>query len=127
MHVEGAGPCVVSVKANWFMGNLSSEDDDSDPFESIPEAVVEDVGQLIDLRDDATLNQALFALVGQEKVLYDRGVRCEIRDDAQTACSACPLRGLTPDLKPLCIVGADQERVLTELAISRARRNAAAS
>jgi hypothetical protein len=105
----------VSVRANWFLDELVVE---------VPAVVVvEEVGQPIDLHGDPRLNRRLVELVAEEGHLYDRGVTCAIKDRPDTACSACPVAVVDPDDPhgQLCAVGIEQERVLTTLAVQRAR------
>lgn len=113
---------VSSLKANWHLQDLYSDLDDADPFETVePDVRVQDVGLLIDLRDDASLNKRIFELVSMEGALYERDVRCAVKDAPDTTCAACPLSGKDPAIASLCRLGAEQERIATELVIVRAR------
>lgn len=103
----------MSVRANWFLDDLVVE-----PF-----VAVEEVGQPIDLRGEPRLNRRLVELATEEGRLWARGVRCAIKDRPDTTCSACPLYALDADdpRTQLCAVGVEQERVLTTIAVERAR------
>ena len=106
----------MSVRANWFLDELIVEE--------VP--AVEEVGQPIDLHHgDARLNRRLVELVALEGRLWDRGVRCAIKDRPDTACSACPVFVHEGDgaLGPLCALGVEQERVATTLAVQRAQES----
>jgi hypothetical protein len=111
----------VSVKANWH-----TEVDVpplTDPFANFVEqpvipVAVEDVGKPIDLSSSQPqLRRRLIELVRTESQLYNRGVRCEIRERDDTSCCSCPMRGRIERVEALCDVGCEQEQVLTTLAI----------
>ncbi len=108
----------MSVKARWHQ--VEVEVDRSDPFADTPPRV-EEVGKVIHVTDPPTLNLQLIDLVRREGDLFNAGVTCQIRDTDGTCCSACPVVQSEGDLAPLCHVGKQQERVLTQLAASRAR------
>lgn len=105
----------MSVRANWFLDELVVEE---------APAAVEEVGQPIDLlHGDARLNRRLVELVGEEGRLWDRGIRCAIKDRPDTACSACPIfeyENEGPRWR-LCALGIEQERTATTIAVQRAR------
>lgn len=89
-----------------------------------PAVTVEDVGRPIDLvRGEARLNRRLVELATEEGRLWERGVRCPIKDRPDTTCSACPVFVLDTNrpLAQLCALGTEQERTLTTLAVERAR------
>lgn len=101
----------MAVRANWHLDVL--------PPPAQEELRVEDVGVPIDLRDPPELNRRLTELLGREAELYNAGVACPIKDASETTCLACPLRGRSERIAPLCEVGCEQDRVLTELAVSK--------
>lgn len=104
------------VKANWHLDALVP-DDGRDPFAG--QSDVEEVGKPIDLSlDRAALSQRAVELFHEERVLHDGGLRCEIKDQDDTSCTVCPLR----DCGPLCDIGIEQDRVLTELAVAKRAR-----
>lgn len=110
-----AGP-----KADWFVGALDVDElGIPDPFD----APVEEVGELIDLSDRrAILKSRVSELLVREEALYNRQVVCEIKDDADTCCSACPLskaKDSKSQLGSLCRIGREQEEVATELVALR--------
>lgn len=107
----------MTVQANWHIDLVTVDDDD--PFAGVD---VTQVGRRIDLRDETGLNEQLAGLLNEESRLFNDGVTCGIKDNAQSSCSACPVR--CTDLSPLaslCSVGLRQERVLTMLVINRER------
>lgn len=109
------------TKANWHVAELDVSEI-ADPFaeEGLP---VEQVGTPISLDGDiASLSKEIEALMWRESNLFNVGVSCSIKDQAETACSACPVaKHDQPDdpLAPLCQIGREQERVFTTLAVKR--------
>lgn len=106
----------MTAQANWFSADLGQKDDD------VFGPRVRDVGQPIDLLGDAPkLNERLNVLLRQEFELEQAGTTCEVRNQSDSTCSACPLRQSDP-LEPttaLCNVGVEMERTLTRIAILR--------
>lgn len=108
----------MSVKAEWFVPDLASGEED--PFADEP-AEVSAVGVRIDLRDDPDeLFARLRDLLEQESYLYNQGVRCAVKAKADTSCHACPFRGRYGQL---CRVGTEQEEVLTRMAFADLERD----
>lgn len=107
----------MTARANWFVAQVESLDDESDPFS----APIEEVGQRIDLRDPReTLRMRLKELLRRENNSFNRGLTCAIKDRPDSCCHACPVsKAADPDdpLSILCRVGREQEAVLTELAV----------
>lgn len=93
---------------------------EGDPFEQR----VEQLGMPIQLSNGrAELETKLVELVTQEGLLWNSGVRCEIKDVPDSTCSACPLSAHddpNSSLQALCLVGRAQERVLTEITCAKA-------
>ena len=89
---------------------------DGDPFEQR----VEQLGMPIKLsKGRAELVAQLAELVDHEGRLYNAGVRCQIKDNPNVTCSACPISAHNEEgssLQALCLVGRAQERVLTQMA-----------
>ena len=110
----------MGVKANWHVDDLLA-DTDQDPFDEVRETRVEDVGRPIDLSgDEPRLVARTIELVRAESELYNRGVRCPIRERPDTTCSACPVaRPGRGALGQLCAVGIEQDQVFTTLAVMR--------
>lgn len=108
----------MSVKAQWFVPDLVSGE--VDPFADEAPVDVTAVGVAIDLRDDP---DELYARIGElleaENALYNRGVRCVVKDRADTSCHACPFQGRHG---ALCEVGAEQDEVLTRMAFAYEER-----
>ena len=106
----------MTTQANWFSNLTTAVDDD------VFGPRVRDVGKPIDLLGDAPkLNERLHVLLRQEFELEQAGTTCEVRAQADSTCSACPLRQSDP-LEPttaLCNVGVEMERTLTKIAILR--------
>jgi hypothetical protein len=104
------------TKANWFV-QPSVSLDEPDPF-AVP---IEEVGQRVDLRDpEAKLQLRLAELVHRERNLDVLGITCPIKDRADSTCHACPVsqaHDLSVPLAALCLVGREQELVLTDLAV----------
>lgn len=104
------------VKARWHAPVI--EVDESDPFgDEGAEAPVP-----IDLDgEQAVLNQRLVELLEAESRLFDQGVTCEVRGAPGVSCAVCPLSEATAlsPLSALCRLGAEQERVLTAIAVGR--------
>ena len=87
----------------------------ADPF-SVPERI-EDVGVPINLAADgrsAELRRERVDALEREAKLDAAGHRCEIKDNPETTCYACPLYR---DTDELCQSGRTQERVCTELRV----------
>lgn len=110
-----------TARANWFVEQAISLDDEPDPF-SMP---VEEVGERIDLKDPAgALQIRLTELLRRESNLFNASVTCAVKDRPDTTCHACPI-SMAHDrehaLGALCRVGREQEIVLTELAVLRCR------
>lgn len=106
------------VKANWHV-NL---DVLSDGLADLWADEVAETGLPIELGDDsAKLSDKLERTVRQEAYLFNQGVTCQIKDREDTSCWACPVyRGDTDDpVGALCLVGREQERLLTRLAVDR--------
>lgn len=120
-----------AARARWGLDALEVQTDD-DPFgPAIPAGPsaaavsvdVEAVGLPIELADD--LAPRLVALLKEEGELLQQGVTCAIKDRDETSCHACPLRGHQAfPASRLCVLGVEQERVFTHLAVSDARRKA---
>lgn len=109
----------MSVKCDWHVPNLDLPEDD-DPFD------LRDAATVVDLTTDRDkLHQRLDKLLRVEASLDRGGVTCEIKDRADTACSACPLyRGATRErIAPLCRVGREEESILTKLAVITAEEH----
>ena len=106
----------MTAQANWFSDLGAAKDDD------VFGPRVRDVGKPIDLPGDAPkLNERLHVLLRQEFELEQAGTTCAVRAQADSTCSACPLRQSDP-LEPttaLCNVGVEMERTLTRIAILR--------
>lgn len=111
----------MGVTANWHLGDLQEVAEGPDPL-GPAQARIEEIGMPIDLEDgQAKLNAVLVGLIQREAVLFSHGVTCDIKDNQQTCCSACPIRNrdeLDP-LSALCTVGVAQEQVITLAVIAR--------
>ncbi len=106
----------MTAQANWFSDLKGSVDDD------VFGPRVQDVGKPIDLTGDApALNERLTGLLRQEFELEQAGTTCEVRNQSDSTCSACPLRQTDPleAATALCNVGVEMDRVLTRIAIIR--------
>lgn len=112
-----------AVKARWHvdLDQLGSEVVDLWAEE------VEATGLPIDLKSNyAKLSETLTGLLDKEAYLDSQGITCGIKDRQDTSCWACPLyRGETDDpVGSLCIVGREQERVLTRMAVAQEEERA---
>jgi hypothetical protein len=88
--------------------------DDGDPLEAAVD--VEEQGIPIDLRDERDeLHRRLAALLDRENTLWNRGLRCGVKQRADSCCHACPFQGRKGEL---CNVGLEEERVLTRMAVA---------
>lgn len=105
----------MSTRANWFLADL---DLDADPL--TPSGGVEVIGQVIDLHSEPKLRHDLHGLVSRESRLFDAGISCAIKDQADSCCSACPVftADETKPIAALCKIGRAQEKVLTALAVA---------
>jgi len=103
-----------SVKADWFVGDFTSEDE-PDPFSE----TAADLGTPIDLEDEeAVLEARLRRLLRREGNLLDSGISCSIKSSAHTCCHACPIskaQSRQDAIGALCRLGREQEQVLTSL------------
>jgi hypothetical protein len=107
----------MSVQANWFRNDVSLIEED--PFDDGPAS-----GTVIDLTgSEAQLAEQVADLLKREGRLWNQGVRCAIKQETENVCcSVCPLsQHANPDsdLHPLCKIGREQERTLTQLAVLR--------
>lgn len=115
----------MSVRTNWHLD--ADVPEHSDPFANFVEQptiprVVEEVGKPIDLSStEPQLRRRLIELVNLEASLGHAGTRCEIRDRDDTSCCSCPVRGLDERIVKLCVLGVEQEQVLTTLAVHKIR------
>jgi hypothetical protein len=111
----------MTARANWFVAQLASLDDEPDPFD----APIEEVGQRIDLRDPRErLEMRLRELLERESNLFNANITCAIKDMPNSCCHACPVSKATERGDPmhtLCRLGREQEAVLTELAVLACR------
>ena len=105
----------MTTQANWFSNLTTAVDDD------VFGPRVQDVGKPIDLQDAPKLNERLMALLQREQELAQAGTTCDVRDQNDSICSACPLRQTDPleATTALCNVGVEMERTLTKIAIAR--------
>lgn len=105
----------AGVKARWHAPVF--EVDQSDPFGDDDEQAVP-----LDLDGkQALLNRRLVELLEEESHLFDIGVTCDVRGLPGVSCAVCPIsqgNGLGP-AAALCRVGAEQERVVTAIAVGR--------
>lgn len=104
----------MTVRANWHIAELDVGDVDA-LFDD--DQRIEEVGVPVPLEEDLSLR--LVELVESEGALFERGVRCEIKDRPDTCCHACPLYREDGELGALCQVGREQERVATQLSVER--------
>lgn len=108
----------MAIKARWSETDVVVPVDD-DPFQ----ARVEQIGLPIVLTAPfAQLNERLIELVQIEGRLFNRGVRCAVKDRDDTSCNACPLsahESKTDPLGELCRCGREQELVATQMAVGR--------
>lgn len=121
----------MSVRARWGLED-TYVDDDGDPFEAATPVAAEPApadpvvdGVPIDLHGSAPeLNLRIVELVGEEKRLWDLGVRCSLKDQHDMTCHACPIGRGAPafPLSQLCKVGVDQERTAAALIVERHAR-----
>lgn len=106
----------MTIQARWHQEIVVPDDD---PFRQR----VEEVGYAITLTEDTPkLELELVELIRTESALHSVGVTCAIKDRDDTSCTACPLSAHADPkaaLQPLCIVGREEERVMTQLAIVR--------
>lgn len=111
---------MASPKANWFLSELE-QDLDLDPFE----APVQELGTKIDLRSDKDLMIRMVELVREEG---DLDASCCLRARPNVVCSACPVSQAADATAhgALCRNSAEQERVMTTIAVKKERRDAGA-
>lgn len=112
----------MGVTANWFLGDIEIAEE-SDPL-GPAQARIEDMGTPIDLEGGtAKLRTKLLTLLEQESRLFNSGTSCQVKDNAQGCCSACPIRHrdeLDP-MSALCSLGVEQERLVTLMVIADER------
>jgi hypothetical protein len=110
---------VSAVKARWHV----DLDQLGSGIEDLWAEEVEATGLPIDLTTTvARLEADLLQNLRKEAYLDGCNVTCEIKDRVDTSCWACPLyAGDVPDdpRGSLCIVGREQERISTRLAVAR--------
>lgn len=108
----------MGVKARWH-DQIVVPEDNEDPFQ----ARVEQVGLPIRLAEDrAELQVKVAEELSQEAMLWEAGIRCEIKDHPDVTCHACPVSAHADPESPmqaLCLLGRAQERTLTEIALGR--------
>lgn len=105
------------TRANWHLDALRV--DESDPF-----VAVQEVGELVVIRDDrAELVAAIEMTLRREQRLDAAGVTCPIKGAPGVCCSACPI-ARTDNMDPvtaLCALGREQESLLTRDAVARSQ------
>lgn len=108
---------MTGTRADWHV-DVDLPEDSDDPLATLG-ADPEQIGLPINLDGEPRLQARLVELCNQEAALYNKGVRCEIKDSPDTACHACPLftEDPTDTISALCRVGIAQEKALTELQI----------
>lgn len=113
----------MSVKARWTEAVVDV--DDSDPFaEALTPVRVKEVGVPIKLDGEvASLDRRLVENVQSQNTLYNQGIDCALRWQADVTCSACPVyHGDEKDSSALlCRLAREQETILTTLAVQRHR------
>lgn len=108
----------MPTRADWHV-DIDVPDGGDDPLASLADP--EQDGLPIDLDAEPRLRLQLVDLCNLESSLYNRNVRCPIKECSDTTCSACPIRSEDPahERSQLCRVGVGQERVQTELKVIR--------
>lgn len=109
----------MAIQARWAHQAIAvPDDDDGDPFRHR----VEEVGVPLELTErSAELNLRIAELVTYEGALYNAGLHCSLKDRPDTCCNACPVSAHadpSAPLQPLCALGREQERVVTEMAVA---------
>lgn len=106
----------MTIKARWHQEIVVPDDD---PFRQR----VEEVGFPITLTDEIPkLETQLLDLIRSEGAMHDAGLTCAIKDRDDTSCSACPISAHNDEssaMRPLCLCGREQEKVMTQLAVAR--------
>jgi len=108
----------MAVKADWHEG-AAAPSGPSDPFALASSTLMSHAPLTIDLSVDQ-LRERIVRLFKREKLLFDTGLTCPIKDRCDTSCLACPLNEAgdpDSDKGRLCRVGVDQEQSETLLAV----------
>lgn len=109
----------MSVRANWHLADLDSSGAEGDQFD-----IMDIADRVIELDSADGLHAQLSRLVHKEAHFYDRGVRCDLKQNdgrwSAPACNACPHHdGHVADGADLvgiiCRVGRQQEDLVTRL------------
>jgi hypothetical protein len=101
----------VSIRAQWHLEQFLDAKDD--PFDT----VVYSSGLVVDLTGtDEQLHSALAETVRLEGLLYNGGLRCDLKEEGQD-CSTCPVSQMNPAerLSRLCRLGKDQCNIVGRL------------
>src|SRR3954471_24381144 len=110
----------MGVRAVWHTELVL--DEGTDPFAEPEPRRIEDVGTPIALDavgEEARLQTALIATLSREGALDAQGVRCAIKDAADTSCHACPLYVDDGSLAAqLCAAGREQEQLCTKIVVA---------
>lgn len=116
----------MAVKAQWHLAAMAElPKRTSDPFADDEPVHVPTVGIRVDVTPGDTLDKRLADLIETESNLFKMGIQCEIKDCVGATCFACPLyAGDNPadPLAPLCLLGREQQTVLTLLAVRKRGR-----
>lgn len=105
----------MTARANWFL-----DVDLTDYTEAPQTPTVQEVGVVLDLRSGEDMGKSFVLLVSAEQDMFNRGIRCPIRQEHEgSICSACPIKHTEDDdpLTALCTNGVQQERLATNQAI----------
>lgn len=110
---------MAGVRARWGLDSIDVTI--GDPYGerqmSLAGPDVEEVGKPIDLTGDtAQLSAQLVVLGDRERILFEQGLECAVKDRSDTSCSACPVRGRHG---ALCALGVEEEQIATQIALLR--------
>lgn len=111
----------MAVKADWHEGSDVEDGPVSDPFALASSAAMTHPPLSLDLTL-GDIGERLKRLFKREKLLFELGIVCPIKDKCDTSCLACPLNEANdPDSSRgrLCKVGVEQEQAETLHAIKR--------
>lgn len=105
----------MALKADWFTSGSDCAGD-YDPFDHSRTPSPPLMKPISISSTEAQIFERILRLHHREGRLFDMGISCSLKENAECSCSACPLSEadkLDSKLGMLCETGIEQEKVLT--------------
>ena len=114
----------MGIKTDWHEDAVEEGSAGVDPFDLASSPVMTSTMPITLDTSAPELNDLLVRLHRREERLFNAGVSCDLKWDAEATCLSCPFnKANDPDssLGVLCSIGCEQERTQTMLAAKRSR------